>query len=700
MREKALTYLRTALGRADAEFRPGQWESIEAILNHRRILVVERTGWGKSMVYFLATRLLRDGGAGVSLLISPLLSLMRNQLEAAARIGVRAETINSTNQDDWGRIEGGLRANEIDILLVSPERLANDKFRENVLSYIAGRVGLFVVDEAHCISDWGHDFRPDYRRIVRVLQALPSNIPVLATTATANDRVVGDVISQLGHDIRLVRGPLVRESLRLQNITMASPAARMAWLAKVIPALPGSGIVYTLTQRDAERVARWLCLNDIKARAYHADVEDGEDGASQREELERQLLKNDLKVLVATVALGMGFDKPDLGFVIHFQRPASVVHYYQQVGRAGRAVEEAFGILLHGEEDDQIADFFIRSAFPPQKHIDAILKELDLTEGGLSVRELEARLSIRHSHLEKALKYLSVESPSPITRIGSKWNVTAASKTYRINETQVEAITTLRRQEQAQMRAYMAHDGCLMEFLARALDDPHAGPCGKCACCRGTPLLDPEYDHDLANRAVIFLKRSCQPLPSRKLWPGGALPACGFAGRIGEDLRAQEGRSLCLWRDAGWGQTVAAGKYKAGHFDDELVAAAAELIREWRPAPAPEWVACIPSLNRPALVPDFARRLAGALGLPFQPCIRKVKANPPQKEMENSFHQARNLDGVFAVDGAAMPGGPCLLVDDITDSGWTFTVAAALLRKAGCAAVFPFALALNSLRID
>ena len=251
------------------------------------------------------------------------------------------------------------------------------------------------------------------------------------------------------------------------------------------------------------------------------------------------------------------------------------------------------------------------------------------------------------------------------------------------------------------MRDYMAHDGCLMEFLARALDDPHAGPCGKCACCRGTPLLDSGYDKKLANRAVIFLKRSCQPLLPRKQWPaGGALPIYGFAGRIGEDLRAQEGRSLCLWRDAGWGQTVAAGKYKAGHFDDELVAAAAELIREWRPAPAPEWVACIPSLNRPALVPDFARRLAGALGLPFQPCIRKVKANPPQKEMENSFHQARNLDGVFAVDGAAMPGGPCLLVDDITDSGWTFTVAAALLRKAGCAAVFPFALALNSLRID
>ena len=701
MRDRALEYLREALGRSHAEFRPGQWESIEALLNRRRVLVVQRTGWGKSMVYFLATRLLRDAGAGVSLLISPLLSLMRNQLEAAARIGVRAVTINSTNPADWLAIEQELRDDAIDILLVSPERLANETFRTGVLAHIAERVGLFVVDEAHCISDWGHDFRPDYRRIVRVLQALPSNIPVLATTATANNRVVDDVMSQLGAGIELIRGPLVRESLELQNITMESPAARMAWLAKVIPTLPGSGIVYTLTQRDAERVAEWLCVNAIAAKAYHADVGTAGGASSRREDLEQELLRNEVKVLVATVALGMGFDKPDLGFVIHFQRPASVVHYYQQVGRAGRAVKEAFGILLHGEEDDHIADFFIRSAFPPQRHVDAILEELDKADGGLSVRELESRLNLKHSQLEKALKYLSVEMPAPITKLGSKWNVTAAAGTYRIDVDYVEAITATRLQEQAQMADYMEHRGCLMEFLARALDDPQAGPCGKCAGCRGSPLLDPEYDHDLANRAAIFLKRSFQPLPPRRQWPsGGALPVYGFNGRIGDALCAQEGRALCLWRDAGWGQMVAAGKYEAEHFDDELVAACAGMIRQWDPTPAPEWVACIPSLTRPDLVPDFARRLASSLGLAFHPCLRKVKANQPQKEMENSFQQARNLGGVFAVDDTTMPRGPCLLVDDVIDSGWTFTVVAALLRQAGCAAVLPLALALNSLHAD
>ena len=697
MKERALQFLRTALGRSDAVFRAGQWESVEMLLNRRRLLVVERTGWGKSMVYFLATRLLRDEGAGLSLLISPLLSLMRNQLEAAARIGLRAETINSSNRDDWDRIEEELRNDAIDILLISPERLANEQFRDNVLSRLVERVGLFVVDEAHCISDWGHDFRPDYRRIVRVLQAVPPNVPVLATTATANDRVVHDVISQLGADIELVRGPLIRESLRLQNMSIPSPAARMAWLAEVIPTLAGSGIVYTLTQRDAERVAEWLQINGVSAMPYHADLQDGDEDVPVRELRERQLLENEVKVLVATVALGMGFDKPDLGFVIHFQRPASVVHYYQQVGRAGRAIDEAYGVLMHGEEDANITEYFIRNAFPPQQHVEVILEVLDRSEKGLSIRELEKSLNFRYGELEKALKFLSVESPAPVTKIGAKWNLTAAAASYRIDGEYIDAITSIRHREQTEMDAYVTHTGCLMEFLGRALDDPEARPCGKCAGCRGEPILKVDYDHDLVNRAAIFLKRSYQPLEPRKQWPtGDAFPVYGFSGRIGDDLRAEEGRALCLWRDAGWGQMVAAGKYESERFHDDLVIACVEMIRQWIPKSEPIWITCIPSLRHPDLVPDFAKRLATALELPFSACVLKTKNNRKQKEMQNSFRQARNLDGVFAVNVEDMRTGPCLLVDDMRNSGWTFTVMAALLRREGCESVIPLALALNS----
>ncbi|MFO0828089.1 MAG: RecQ family ATP-dependent DNA helicase [Phycisphaerales bacterium] len=698
MRDRALAILRDALGRADAEFRAGQWEAIEGLLNRRRLLVVQRTGWGKSMVYFVAARLLRDRGAGVTLVVSPLLSLMRNQLDAAHRIGIRAATINSTNPDDWDEVIGQLQADAVDVLLVSPERLANDDFRTRVLAPFGGRVGLLVVDEAHCISDWGHDFRPDYRRIAAVLQAMPGNVPVIATTATANDRVVNDVRGQLGANVEVVRGPLIRESVRLQNITIPSPAGRMAWLAQVVPQLRGSGIVYTLTQRDAERVAQWLKLKGIDAEAYHADVDDPENAVALREELERRLLANDLKALVATVALGMGFDKPDLGFVIHFQRPSSVIYYYQQVGRAGRAVDEAFGILLHGEEDDEIAEFFMRSAFPPQRNVTAVLRAIGESIDGLSIPALQEAVNLRKSEVEKAIKYLAVESPSPVVKIGTRWHLTAAAGRYRLDDARIAAITDTRRSEQDEMRRYMEHQGCLMEFLGRALDDPHARPCGKCAGCIGRPLIPLEFDRAVAIEAATFLRRSYLPLSPRKRWPAGnPLPTYGFRGNIGEALVAEEGRALCLWRDAGWGELVVAGK-ETGRFADELVAACVEMLGQWNPTPAPAWVTCVPSLEHPEIVPDFASRLAAAVRLPFVPCISKERHTAPQKEMQNSVHQVRNLDGAFRVNGVREQ--PCVLVDDIVNSGWTFTVAAALLRQAGCSAVFPLALALRSPRIE
>lgn len=686
MEESAKRLLRTALGNTGAEFRDGQWACIESLLRKQRLLVVQRTGWGKSMVYFLATRMLRDAGEGFSLLISPLLSLMRNQVQAAERIGIRAETINSTNPDDWQAVQEKLHENEVDVLLISPERLANTGFREKVLVPVADRVGLFVVDEAHCISDWGHDFRPDYRRIVRVLQALPPNIPVLATTATASDRVVTDVAAQLG-DLQVARGPLVRSSLRLQNIWLPSPAARMAWMVENIPHMPGSGIVYTLTVRDAERVAQWLRVNDIDAEAYYGKAEG-------REELESRLLENRIKVLVATVALGMGFDKPDLGFVIHFQRPGSVVHYYQQVGRAGRALDEAYGILLSGQEDQEITEYFIRTAFPPQAHIDEVLNALEQADDGLSVPMMQQEVNLSQGAINKTLKFLSVEAPSPVTKIGPRWH--AAPVEYRLDQEAIDQLCDLRRREQQEMLDYMREKGCLMQYLARALDDPHAGPCGKCTGCLGRPLLPETVQPDQANAAGLFLRRSHMTIFPRKQWKTGAHRQYGFRGNIGADLVAGEGRALSLWGDAGWGQRVRQGKYEDGCFGDDLIQGCMQMIESWQPDPQPRWLTCVPSLRHPELVPNFARRLAERLGIPFVPAVQKIKDNQQQKAMNNGFQQASNLDGVFLVNEDSLPAGPAFLVDDMVDSRWTFTVIAALLRQAGCPAVFPLALAMNS----
>ena len=686
MRRQALELLRGALGNTDAEFRDGQWEAISALVERKsRLLLVQRTGWGKSLIYFVATRLLRNRGAGCTLLVSPLLSLMRNQIAAARNIGVRAETINSSNVADWPRIEDGLIQNQFDMLLISPERLANDSFVNRCLLPIANRVGLFVVDEAHCISDWGHDFRPDYRRIVRILQALPANIPVLATTATANDRVIQDIVVQLGPHLAFQRGTLTRASLSLQNIYLHSQAERMAWLAHTLPQLPGSGIVYTLTVKDSQRLADWLKSHRIDAEPYYGAMQ-----TAQREDLENRLLDNQVKALVATVALGMGFDKPDIGFVIHFQRPASVVHYYQQVGRAGRAVDDAYGVLLSGEEDGEIADYFIRTAFPKAEEVGEVLAAMRDANGALTVPNLQQRVNLSKGKIEKVMKFLLLESPAPIQKTNSGYVLNPVR--WEMPADRIETIANLRRLEQERMSIYMNSRDCLMQFLAGELNDPNAAPCGKCVNCTGQ-LLPEDYPEAIAQGAAEFLNRLENPVLPRKRWPPG-LSDPAMRGNIPPEHRAAEGRSLCRWGDPGSGELVRRGKQQDHHFNDQLVDAAVRLIRDrWNPVPAPVWVTCVTSRRHRTLVPDFARRLARRLELPFVECIQKVRDTEPQKTRANSFHQAQNLAGAFVVVGDNVGPEPVLLVDDMVDSGWTFTVLTWLLRRAGSGSVYPFALA-------
>ena len=688
-RQQAERLLQIAIGNSHARFRAGQWEAIDAVSNRRaKLLLVQRTGWGKSAVYFVATRIFRDAGRGPTIIVSPLLALMRNQVEAAQRLGIRAASIDSSNRDDWDAIITDVINDQTDALLITPERLANENFRQSTLMKIADRIGLLVVDEAHCISDWGHDFRPDYRRLTNVLRMLPRNTPVLGTTATANDRVIGDIKTQLA-DFQIQRGPLSRRSLSLQTMRLENQASRLAWLAQSIPQIPGSGIVYVLTKRDAEQVATWLSRHGISARAYHAGLQ-GQAGHDERRRLEDMLLNNEIKVLVATTALGMGYDKPDLSFVIHYQAPSSVVAYYQQVGRAGRAIPSAVGILLAGEEDEQIHDYFRRTAFPREREVEEVLKTLEDSDGS-SIAELQNQLNMRQSQIEHVLKVLSVEVPSPIIKVGSKWHRTAAE--FELDRERIHRLSGQREREWQEFQEYVDTDNCFMEYLGRMLDDSAVERCGKCANCMGKPVIATSVEHTLEVEAVRFLRRSELPFEPKTRIPKGVLPTYEFPNdRLAPELQASEGRILSQWGDAGWGTVVAADK-ESGHFRDELVRAVAEMIRErWQPDPPVKWVTCVPSLRCPALVPDFARRLADKLKLPFCDVIQKVRDCPPQKQQENTFHQCRNLDGAFKVaDG--VPASPVLLVDDVVDSRWTMTVLAALLRRSGSGLVYPVGLA-------
>ncbi|NOY55637.1 MAG: ATP-dependent DNA helicase RecQ [Actinobacteria bacterium] len=673
LRDRALAVLARLVGDG-ATFRPGQWEAIRAVVaDRRKTLVVQRTGWGKSAVYLIATKLLRESGSGPTVIVSPLLALMRNQLEMADALELRSETVNSSNRDEWDRVYSAISDGTIDLLLISPERLNNPTFRSEALPRLARDLGLLVVDEVHCISDWGHDFRPDYRRLGKVVASLPHNVAVLGTTATANDRVVEDVKLQLGGDLVEIRGGLDRESLMLQIIALPDRADRLAWLAATIPRLEGSGIVYCLTIRDAERVGRWLVGRGIEAATYTSRSDD-----EARLAIEDRLRHGTLDVVVATSALGMGYDNPNIRFVIHYQSPGSPVAYYQQVGRAGRAVDTAYGVLLTGEEDRDIQDYFIRVAFPGAEDVDAVLTHLG-GAGGATLTNLESVVNVQRTRLAGLLKILEVEGA--VYQEASRWYRSASRWTYPVER--IAGVTAARRAEQEAMVEYASTDRCLMQFLRRRLDDASAEPCGRCANCAGSPLPE-DIPAELRSEALRFLDRIGLPIPPRKRWP----PKIDGADGLRETL--EEGRVLSVWGDPGWARMARSDKDKDRRFSDDLVEALAAMVDGWDMDPAPAWLTWVPAFGGGGPVADFALRLAARLGLPAVPAVRKVVETPLQKTMRNSFQQARNVLHAFEV--TQVRADPVLLFDDTVDTRWTFTAVGARLLHAGSGPVYPVAL--------
>ncbi len=680
------TALLHELAGPDVTFREHQLEAIADLVEDRaRVLCVQRTGWGKSAVYFIATALLRERGAGPTLIVSPLLALMRNQIAAAQRLGIRAHTVNSTNRDAWDEICALLDADAVDLLLISPERLNNPQFRAQMLPAFAQRVGLLVVDEAHCISDWGHDFRPDYRRIADMLERLPDGVGVLCTTATANDRVVADVEEQLrnassgssGTPLVAYRGPLGRSSLRFEVVELPGQADRLAWLATWLNELPGSGIVYTLTKRDAEQVADWLNAHGVAAEAYTGEIE-----TERRIAVEDRLLANDLKAVVATSALGMGYDKPDLGFVVHYQAPGSVIAYYQQVGRAGRAIDRAEVVLLRGSEDRRIQDFFIEQAFPRRELVDRVLEHLDeVGSEGASTPELTAMVNLGRGRIDAMLKVLDVEGA--VSRDGSRW-VREPGSDWAYDAERYERITALRRREQATMANFGADRRCLMRALQEELDDPEPRDCGRCSICTA-PRYDGPLDAGLVREAIDHLRSQPLRLDAKKMAPD----AEGRMRRIPAEFVVEEGRALARLGDGGWAPVVQAG-LREGRFSDELADAVDRLVRAWNPPV--RYIAAVPSARHPGVVDDLARRLAESLAIPFVALLQRTGERPPQREMANAALQAANVRGAFRVTAEPPPEGG-LLLDDLRLSGWTLAMVGGQLRRRGSGPVFPLALA-------
>ncbi|MER5388924.1 RecQ family ATP-dependent DNA helicase [Saccharopolyspora sp. NPDC002686] len=701
LRELADERLR-ALAGPGATLREDQWSAIRAlVLERRRALVVQRTGWGKSAVYFIATALLRELGEGPTVIVSPLLALMRNQVEAAAAADVHAATINSANPEEWADIEEQVASGEVDVLLVSPERLNNPDFRDTILPELTQNAGLLVVDEAHCISDWGHDFRPDYRRLRTLLTELPEGVPVLATTATANDRVVQDVSDQLGvggeytdpQETLVLRGTLDRESLRLGVVQLPTAEARLGWLASHLKELPGSGIIYTLTVAATEEISAYL-----RDQGYEVASYSGRTDTAERQQAESDLLNNKVKALVATSALGMGFDKPDLGFVVHLGAPSSPIAYYQQIGRAGRGVQRAEVLLLPGPEDREIWSYFASLAFPPEPTVRAVLDAL-AQHGKLSTAALEPHVELGRSRLEMVLKVLDVDGA--VQRVKGGWESTGEPWHY--DAERYRRIAAERKSEQQAMIDYIGTSSCRMEFLRRQLDDAHAEPCGRCDNCTGSGYSG-DVDDQAVQQAEERLRRPGVEVTPRKMWPSG-MDALGvsLSGKLPADEQAGTGRAVGRLTDIGWGnrlrELLATGAPDQ-ELPEDLFQAAIKVLAAWDWGQRPVGVVALGSRTRPQLVRSLAQKIAGIGRLPL---LGEVLTNPntTPRRATNSAQHVASLWQQFKVPEElagklSALDGPVLLMDDYADTGWTITVVSRLLRQAGAPSVLPFTLATTS----
>lgn len=641
-----------------------QWGTIEKILKGERVLLIEKTGFGKSLCFQFPAILFK----GTTVIFSPLIALMRDQVKNLNSLGISAKCINSEQTpEENSQIISETKEGKLKILYIAPERQENSEWIEATRQM---NLSMVVVDEAHCISVWGHDFRPSFRRILNLVNLLPKGMPVLATTATATKKVEADIAQQMGGNLTIIRGNLMRENFRLFVIKVNSEDEKLIWLGKNLSKLPGSGILYTGTRVDTEIYSKWFEYLKIPSIGYNAGLD-----PDSRIAIENGLMKNQWKCVISTNALGMGIDKPDIRFIIHTQIPQSPVHYYQEIGRAGRDVDPADIILFYNPEDRDLPEAFIeggRPAIPKyEKVIEAVKSEL------LGERELMRRTNLKQTQIRVIKADLVEQNIIREVTIGRSKKFEYISGAPKLNPKAFEELRALKTADLEKMIGYVETKGSRMKYLCDFLgdsDDRFFKNCDNTGLQKLKVTITPDWTEKLqAYRENYF--------PELKVETKGSNLVNGVA--------------ASYYGVSNVGAAIHRSKYEnGGNFPDFLLRFTLKAFRKKFDQEKFDMILYIPPTKSGELVKNFAIKISQVLKFPISHNLRKQRQISEQKVFENSYLKADNVRDAFIYNNSTeIEDKSILLIDDIFDSGATVKEIGRYLTNSGAKKIAPLVIA-------
>jgi len=659
-RSQAETLLKKTFGLPN--FYDEQWETISKILNGERVLLIEKTGFGKSLCYqFPATTF-----EGLTVIFSPLIALMRDQVKKLNALGIQARCINSEQTpEENNEIIEDAKLGKLKILYIAPERQESPAWIDATQEM---KLSMVVIDEAHCISVWGHDFRTAFKRIINLVNLLPQGMPVLATTATATKRVEGDIMQQIGNGVQVIRGSLMRDNFSLFVLKVNSEDEKLIWLGQNLDKLPDSGIIYTGTRSNTEIYSNYLTWLGIPVSNYNAGL-----NAESRIQVEDGLIANKWKAIVSTNALGMGIDKPDIRFVIHTQMPQSPIHYYQEIGRAGRDGNPSIIILLFNpNEDVKLPRSFIESGKPSIEKYNKVINALKSQM--LGERDLQKATNLTQTPI-RVIKADLIEQKIIREIAGKKYEYIMNAPA--LDTKSFEALRNDKLKELESMIDYIETKKSRMNFLCEYLGDAPNASFTNCDNT-GLPKLSVKVTDEWTKKLNDFREQYFPELEVES-----------------KDSNIVNGLAASYYGVSTVAEALHRSKYeKGGDFPDFLLRLTLKAIRKKLGKEKVDLVLYVPPTSSGNLVRNFAEKIAATLKVSISHDLTKVRTTEPQKIFQNSWLKKDNVSGAFSyTEPDEIEGKSILLIDDIFDSGATLKEIGKLLTKFGARQIIPIVIA-------